>query len=160
MYARALAGAGDYAAAEKILADVEKKGAPNSPSSPNYLAEWVHGEILYNRGLYEEALAHLRSAESVRTCGPRSNVVRDLIARIEKKANQPPGDTKQVASKDTDEVKASMVTGLSAAKGALTRNLVEPLPKTEPACPSWKEQVPDQLSPRRQKKAGSLLQAG
>jgi hypothetical protein len=157
MYARALAGAGDYFAAENILTDLEKKGPLNSP---NYLAEWVHGEMLYNRGLYEEALAHLKAAETVRTCGPRSNVVRDLITKIEKKTNQPPANGKQVASKETEQVKASMVTGLSAAKGEPPKNLVEPLPKTAPACPSWKELVGDELSPRPLRKAGSFLDAG
>jgi tetratricopeptide (TPR) repeat protein len=160
MYARALAGAGDYRAAENILTDLEKKGPPNSPNSPNYLAEWVHGEMLYNRGMYEEALAHLRAAESVRTCGPRSNVVRDLITRIEKKANQPSANGKQVASNDTKQVQASIVTGLSAAKGEPPKNLVEPLPKTGPACPSWKELVGDELSPTPLQKAGSFLDAG
>jgi tetratricopeptide (TPR) repeat protein len=155
IYARALAGAGDFFPAEEILKGILTKG------SPNPLAEWVYGEMLYNQARDEEALAHLKAAESVRTCGPRSNIVRNLITIVEAKlANQRPTESEQWESTKTELVADAMVTRRSAAT-APPKRAIKPLPAAAPACPGWDKIEGDELSPWWPARPGwSFFEAG
>jgi tetratricopeptide (TPR) repeat protein len=161
LYARALAGAGDFFPAEEILKDIEAKAKARG-GSPNPVAEWVYGEMLYNQDRYEEALAHLNAAENVRTCGPRSNVVRSLITIIENKlANQPPANTDESEPMRAKLVAHSMVTRRSAATGRPAKREVKELPTAEPACPGWEQLTGDELSPWWPARPGwSFFEAG
>jgi hypothetical protein len=139
IYARALAGLGEFAQAEKVLAELENK------TITYYLPEWVRGEMLYNQRRYEDALVHLKRAESARTCGPRSNVVRDLITRIESELAAPhPAKTGQ---------SLAMRTIVDAASPAPIHEAT-PLPEPEPACPGWQKLQGDELSPWPKRRTG------
>lgn len=139
IYARALAGLGEFAQAEKVLAQFEDK------TLTYYLPEWVRGEMLYNQRHYEEALVHLKRAESARTCGPRSNVVHDLITRIESElAAQRPAKTGP---------SLAMRTSVDAASPAPVHEAT-PLPEPEPACPGWQKLQGDELSPWPKRRQG------
>jgi hypothetical protein len=131
IFARALAGAGEFAQAEKILADFVDR------TPPVYLAEWARGEMLYNQRRYEEALVHLKRAEGVRTCGPRSNVVRDLITKVETElaSPQPARAGQSLATRSV--VDAALPASIHEAK---------PLPEPKAACPGWPELQGDELS--------------
>ena len=114
IYARALAGLGEFTEAEKVLRPFEHTKAPV------HLVEWVRGEMLYNQNRHKEALAALERAQSVRTCGPRSNAVSDLISRVRGEMAKPD---------KAGEPVASLVTMRSVA--------ATDLPDPRPACPQW-----------------------
>ena len=134
IYARALAGAGAFPEAEKILNEADA-----DEDAPRHIIEWVRGEMLYNQKRYADALAHLKRAENVRTCGPRSNLVRNLIANIEAElSKQPPAASGQSA--------ASPRKRTPAASSASERQ-AESLPQPKPACAQWKEPEAEEPSP-------------
>jgi tetratricopeptide (TPR) repeat protein len=114
IYARALAGLGEFTEAEKVLRPFEHT------KTPVHLVEWVRGEMLYNQNRHKEALAALERAQSVRTCGPRSNAVSDLISRVRGEMAKPD---------KAGEPVASLVTMRSVA--------ATDLPDPRPACPQW-----------------------
>jgi len=76
--------------------------------------------MLYNQNRHKEALAALERAQSVRTCGPRSNAVSDLISRVRGEMAKPD---------KAGEPVASLVTMRSVA--------ATDLPDPRPACPQW-----------------------
>jgi tetratricopeptide (TPR) repeat protein len=119
LYARALAGVGEFAEAEKVLQPFEGR----TPAV--YLVEWVRGEMLYNQNRHKEALAALERAQGARTCGPRSNAVSDLIHRLRDELAKP---------EKAGEPVAALVTMRSVA--------ATDLPDPIPACPQWDKPEP------------------
>src|SRR5947209_263074 len=136
VYARAWAGAGDLAQAEKLLVPFEKS------RRKTYSVEWVHGEMLLRNKRYEEALVHLNAAESLRTCGPRSNVVRQMITRIEAELAKARLENVEKATETREPRRA-------AFSRPPAKHEAQPLPDPEPACSDWKKLEGDELTPYR-----------
>ncbi|MBV9065273.1 MAG: hypothetical protein JO004_05840, partial [Methylobacteriaceae bacterium] len=132
LYARALAGAGEFALAEKVLAEAD--------DDDSHVVEWVWGEMLYNQKRYSEAHAHLTKAQTLRSCGPRSNVVRNLIARIEAQSDREHPAMPEHASTNVSK-KISVATAPAEAEQ------VKALSEVKPACPSWNEPDDEEPSP-------------
>jgi hypothetical protein len=102
---------------------------------------------------HNEALDPLKRAESARTCGPRSNAIRDLITTIEAElaksepARTAPSIAKAATHTAVDDTPAS-------------KHEVKPLPEPAPACPGWKKLEGEELSPwPTRRKSLSLLKA-
>jgi tetratricopeptide (TPR) repeat protein len=134
IYARALAGTGALAEAEKILNDGDDEDARR------HVIQWVRGEMLYNQKRYQDALRHLQEAEKVRTCGPRSNLVHNLIASIH--AELPTAHAAAAAHSATSLKQKSR-----AAASSRGQHKVASLPEPKPACSQWKEPEEKEPSP-------------
>lgn len=132
LYARALAGAGELALAEKVLNEAD--------DDDSHVVEWVWGEMLYNQKRYSEAHAHLTKAEKLRSCGPRSNVVRNLIARIEAQSG-----AEHSAIPERALAKVSKKTPVAAT--AVDAAQIKALSEIKPACPNWHEPEDEEPSP-------------
>jgi tetratricopeptide (TPR) repeat protein len=132
LYARALSGAGDFALAEKVLNEAD--------DDDSHVVEWVWGEMLYNQKRYSEAHAHLTKAQNLRSCGPRSNVVRNLIARIEAQFGKEHSATPERASTNVSK----KIPDAAAAAGA---ERVKASSEIKPACPGWHEPENEEPSP-------------
>jgi tetratricopeptide (TPR) repeat protein len=143
--ARAEAGRGDFDKATQILSQIA------NPKRPSYLVEWIYGEMLYNRSfktpaekgrLLPEALTHLRLARSVHACGTRSDVISDLIVRIENELKNDHTDEQGVVR---SEVTVDLPTNLSATD---SRNSLRSQPVDwKPVCPGWQKWDIDPLAP-------------
>jgi tetratricopeptide (TPR) repeat protein len=136
MFARALAGAGDFAAAEEVLSRLEHRG------QPIYLVEWVRGEMLYNQGRLAEALGRLKRAKNVRSCGPRSNLVQDLINTINRELGNSQAEAQGEATNKAIPVVAT-------AEPADPVHAAKILPEPAPACAGWDRLEGDKLDPWR-----------
>jgi tetratricopeptide (TPR) repeat protein len=132
LYARALAGAGEFPLAEKVLNEAD--------DNDSHVVEWVWGEMLYNQKRYSEAHAHLTKAEKLRTCGPRSNVVRNLIARIEARSGTEHPATPERAATNVSKK-------IPAAASPVETEQLEALSEVKPACPNWNEREDEEPSP-------------
>ena len=132
LYARALTGAGEFALAEKVLDEADE--------DDSHVVEWVWGEMLYNQKRYSEAHAHLTKAQNLRSCGPRSNAVRNLLARIEAQSGKEHSATPERASTNVSKK-------ISNAAAPIGAEQVKALSEVKPACPSWNEPENEEPSP-------------
>jgi hypothetical protein len=96
--------------------------------------------MLYNQKRYSEAHAHLTKAQNLRSCGPRSNVVRNLIGRIEAQSGKEHSATPERASTNVSK----KIPDAAAAAGA---ERVKASSEIKPACPSWHEPENEEPSP-------------
>ncbi|MBV8850219.1 MAG: hypothetical protein JOZ16_11615 [Methylobacteriaceae bacterium] len=132
IYARALAGAGEFAEAEKVLDEADMDDDP-------HVVEWVRGEMRYNQKRYAEALEHLKAAQAVRICGPRSNLVHNLIIAIEARlATEHRAASAHPATHADNKALASASAAQTQAKS---------LYAAKPACPKWTEPENEEPSP-------------
>jgi hypothetical protein len=146
-FARAKAGQGDFEAAKQVVEAMELP-----PRRPSYLIQWVHGEILYNsrtddalerERLLTEALNRLRQARSLHACGQRSNVISDLITRVENELQNLHPDMKVMA---TAEPHPDLSSDRSASDAR--RSLTNDPPKDwNPVCPGWSKADIDESAP-------------
>lgn len=125
-FARALAGAGDFAGAEEALSRVEHRG------QPVFLVEWVRGEMLYNQGRLSEALGRLKRAQNVRSCGPRSDLVQDLMDTI---ARESGGDRSEAQLPGSGSAASPVIPAAATSEAHTAKKLPDPVP----ACPGWQE---------------------
>jgi tetratricopeptide (TPR) repeat protein len=137
-FARAKAAQGDFEGAEQVLTAIRQQ-----TSQPSYLVEWVQGEMLYNRAqqssadkesLLNEALSRLQQARSLHACGARSDIITDLIARIQKRLEDEHPETVAV----TSESAVDLPTGRSATDSRKSISKGEPT-KWSPVCAGWQK---------------------
>jgi hypothetical protein len=141
MYARALAGQGKYNQAIKLLSKYQ-----NPKSSNFFLVKWIRGEVFYNyslekqdRSLLEAASKQLQDARNLRACGPRSEIIRDLLRVVETELekNNTPKEPGLEISQDGAEPLIEKRTGYPAATPH-PEPLAKPDPKQEPGADTAK----------------------
>jgi len=149
LFARAKAGQGgqgDFEEAAKVLTAMEQP-----PRKPSYLIQWVHGEMLYNRAaqtpaekepLLTEALGRLRQARSLHACGARSDVINDLIVRIERELVNEHPEKKVIATSE-----AAVVLPTDRSVSDSRQSLKNVSTDWNPVCPGWQKSDYDPAAP-------------